>query len=152
MKHLLLLALLALSCTKAPLHQAEPEAEYSGTRTDVRLEGTIWEHRTGEDFDRYVLFHEGTASLFYGIAEDGALHRYSDFYTAPYTYQDGALRTSISYPLWGNQERTESASVAQAGDAFYLYIDGDRYSYYGTDTSTLGDLWMTIIATPVPWE
>ena len=151
MKRLLLFLLLfAVACTKIT-----PEQELSAwlsTRAEEPLAGTIWEHKTTEDYNRYLYFSRSDVSLFYGKTEDGELHRWSEFFTAPYTFQGRLIRTSLSYRLWGHTEVTETASVVE-GDGYTIHLDDDVYEYFGTD---VGDIfigeWMTIRVDIAPWE
>lgn len=135
----------------APTFQEELSA-FLSTRADEPLNGTIWEHRTGEEYNRYLWFDSGTVRLFYGCEEDGGLHRYTDFWSAPYALVDGQLFTSLSYPLWGHTERNEMAEVIRSAGVFTLEVRGESYHYYGNDTQEIQDLWMVIFAHPVPWE
>jgi hypothetical protein len=64
-----ILAILALSCSKIELDQNSEE--FLATRGNEPLVGTIWEHQTGEEFNRYLYFTEDEANLFYGYVEDG---------------------------------------------------------------------------------
>lgn len=153
------LLFLMAGCAKAPLAE-DGLASFVGTRASAPLEGTIWEHRTDDGFNLYILFRDGNASLFYGMygeapTPDGKvemLQRWSEFFTAPYTYEDGMLKTAISYRLWGNTETTESTSVVQAGDGYTLLIDGKTYTYFGPYTRDIETWWMTIFVTVAPWE
>lgn len=144
-----LLVALVVACT------ANLATELSGflqTRADAPLEGTVWEHQTGEQYNRYVLFKDGEMSLFYGLVEAEGLHRYSDFFTAPYALKGGLIVTELSYPLWGHREVTESVSVVKSKAAYTIDIDGEEYHYYGSYTESLEELWMTITVNIVPWS
>lgn len=146
------LLLVAGGCAKPAVETIDAElAAFVGTRSDAPLEGTVWELRTGEDYNRYLLFREGEISLFYGIVEDGELQRWSDFYSAPYALGNGVIATSLSYPLWGQKEVTQTAGVIRKAGGFSLYLDGDCYEYYGPYTEDLEGMWMTITVNIAPW-
>lgn len=148
-KFLPLIVAIVVACT------ANLATELSGflqTRSDAPLEGTVWEHQTGEKYNRYVSFRNGEMSLFYGLVEAEGLHRYSDFFTVPYALKGGLILTELSYPLWGHREVTESVSVVKSKSAYHIDIDGEDYAYYGPYTESLEDLWMTITAPIAPWS
>lgn len=145
---LLLLALLALSCT--PTLEQELSS-FLSTRSSEPLKNTIWEHNTGEQYNRYLYFSEADVSLFYGLVEGGELQRWSPFYTSPYVLWGGEVRTSLTYPLWGYDEHTQSASLIR-GDGFTIDLDGDLYEYYGSKVNEIEGQWMLIIASPMPWD
>ena len=145
-----LLVALVVACT------ANLATELSGfldTRADAPLEGTVWEHNTGEKYNRYVLFKDGEMSLFYGLVEpEEGLQRWSDFYSSPYVLKGGLIITELSYPLWGHREVTESVSVVKSKAAYTIDIDGEDYTYYGPWTNDLEELWMTITVNIAPWK
>ena len=144
-----LLVALVVACT------ANLATELSGflqTRSDAPLEGTVWEHQTGEKYNRYVSFRNGEMSLFYGLVEAEGLHRYSDFYSSPYALKGGLIVTELSYPLWGHRAATESVSVVKSKSSYTIDLDGDEYIYYGPYTESLEELWMTITVNIVPWN
>ncbi|MBR6270158.1 MAG: hypothetical protein IKR30_06290 [Bacteroidales bacterium] len=159
MKHLLplIVALAAVAicfCTKpAPVtSDYEGLASFLDTRADAPLEGTVWEHQTGEKYNRYVSFRNGEMSLFYGLEAEEGLQRWSDFFTAPYALEGGLIVTELSYPLWGHREVTESVSVVKSKGAYTIDIDREEYTYYGPYTEDLEDLWMSITVNIVPWQ
>lgn len=144
-----LLVALVVACT------ANLATELSGflqTRADAPLEGTVWEHQTGEKYNRYVSFRNGEMSLFYGLVAEEGLQRYSDFYSSPYALKGGLIITELSYPLWGHREVTESVSVVKSKSAYHIDIDGEDYTYYGPWTNDLEELWMTITVNIAPWK
>ena len=92
---ILAVMMLAISCT-APIPESliSPEEEQSnvpvvelsiqlsefvGTKASEPLEGTIWEHITGEQLNKYVLFEDGAFKLFYGMVWDDELERWSEY-------------------------------------------------------------------------
>jgi len=150
MKRLLPLLLLLAACQQSnPIDKSL--SEFLSTRSAEPLESTIWEHQTQDEYNRYISFKDGVASLFYGTY-DGELQRWSEFYSAPYAYKDGVLETAISYPLWGQEELTESAFIVQAGDNFTLRINNDTYTYWGPYTEQIEGRWITINVGIKPWE
>ena len=149
----LMLCLLLVGCTKEPVPSFQGElSAFVGTRSDEPLAGTIWEHQTGEDYNRYLYFTRDEVSLFYGLVEGGELQRWSDFYTAPYVlWDDGLVFTCLKYPKWGNEERVITVCFIR-GNGYTIDINGDTYTYYGNNTQEIEGYWMTITATPVPWN
>ena len=145
---LLLLALIALSCT--PTLEQELSS-FLATRASEPLKGTIWEHQTGEQYNRYLYFSEADVSLFYGLTEDGELQRWSPFYSSPYALEDGVVTTSLSYPLWGHTEYTETATLIK-GEGFTIEMNGDTYEFYGPYTESIEGQWMWLFAGTTPWE
>ena len=125
---------------------------FLSTRADAPLEGTVWEHNTGEQYNRYVTFRDGQMSLFYGLVDAGELQRWSDFYSSPYALKGGLIVTELSYPLWGHREVTESVSVVKKKASYTIDLDGDAYTYYGPWTDDLESQWMTITVNIVPWS
>lgn len=148
MKRLLFLAALVLTACTANL--SNELSEFLQTRSDAPLEGTVWEHNTDEQYNRYVTFRNGEMSLFYGREDRDTLHRYSDFFIAPYALKGGLVITNLTYNLYGRQE-TESVSVVKSKAAYIIDIDGEDYHYYGPYTESLEKLWMTITVNIVPW-
>lgn len=146
---LLFLAFLALACTPQTLEQEL--SSFLSTRASEPLKNTIWEHQTGEQYNRYLYFSEAEVSLFYGLVEDGELQRWSPFYTSPYVLWDGVVATSLSYPLWGQTEHSQSASLIR-GDGFTIDLSGDTYEYYGPYTEDIEGQWMLIYAGVAPWD
>ena len=152
---LLILALLLLAggCVRSAVEDIDKDlAVFVGTRADAPLEGTVWECRTGEKFNRYPLFQDGEVSLFYGLVDTGELQRWSDFYPAPYTLHNGHIDAVLSYPLYGERILTESASVQAVAGAYEILAGKDIYHYYGPYTESLEDLWMSITVNIVPWK
>ena len=145
MRHFLILAALVLTACTANL--SNELSEFLQTRSDAPLEGTVWEHNTGEQYNRYVTFRNGEMSLFYGLMEQDTLRRYSDFYSAPYALKGGLIVTELTYPLWGHREVTESVSVVKSKGSYTIDLDWDAYRYYGPWSDDLNDQWMTIIIT-----
>lgn len=144
--------LLAGGCVRSAVEDIDSGlASFVGTRADAPLEGTIWECQSGEEYNRYLLFQDGEVSLFYGLIEDGELHRYSDFYPAPYTLHKGHIDATLSYPLYGERILTESGSVQAVADAYEISLGKDVYHYFGPYTEGLEELWMTITVNIVPW-
>lgn len=143
-----LLVALVVACT------ANLATELSGflsTRADAPLEGTVWEHNTGEQYNRYVTFRNGEMSLFYGREDRDTLHRYSEWFTAPYVLKGGLIITDLTYNLYGRQE-TESVSVVKSKAAYHIDIDGEDYRYYGPWSGELNEQWTTITVNIVPWS
>ena len=124
---------------------------FVGTRSDAPLEGTIWQHRTGDAFDRFIWFENGQVSLFYGLDDPEGLQRWSDFYSAPYALQKGTIDTSLEFPLWGERAKTQKASVIRSLGSFTIDMDGDAYVFYGNDATGLDEMWMSITVTIKPW-
>lgn len=147
--YIFLAALLLNACTA---NLATELSEFLQTRADALLEGTVWEHQTGEKYNRYVSFRNGEMSLFYGLEAEEGLQRWSDFYSAPYALKGGLIVTELSYPLWGHREVTESVSVVKSKSAYHIDIDGEDYTYYGPYTESLEELWMTITVNIAPWS
>ena len=148
-KFLPLIVALVVSCT------ANLATELSGflqTRSDAPLEGTVWEHQTCEQYNRYVTFKDGEMSLFYGLTDTEGLQRWSDFYSSPYALKGGLIVTELEYPLWGHREVTESVSVVKSKSAYHIDIDGEDFHYYGPYTEDLEELWMSITVNIAPWE
>ena len=139
-----LLVALVVACTA---NLATDLSGFLQTRSDAPLEGTVWEHNTGEQYNRYVTFRDGEMSLFYGLVEQDGLQRWSDFYSSTYALKGGLIVTSLEYPLWGHREVTESVSVVKKQSSYTIDIDGEDYTYYGPWTDDLNDQWMTIIVT-----
>ena len=162
MKHLvlsLLACILCLGCTQSPPFEEELSS-FLSTRALEPLENTIWEHQTGEEYNRYILFQEGEASLFYGfygalpkaLGGNVELQRWSDFYSSPYFFVDGKVITSIEYPLWGEIIPTEKAEIVKAGEGYTLCVNEDIYTYFGPYTDTIEGMWMIIHVGVNPWE
>ena len=145
----ILLAFLALACTPQTMEQEL--SSFLATRSDEPLKGTIWEHQTGEDYNRYLYFSEADVSLFYGLVDEGELQRWSPFYSASYVLWDGEIRTSLTYPLWGQEEHTQSASLIK-GEGFTIDLGGDTYTYYGSKVNEIEGQWMWLYAGIGPWE
>ncbi|MBO4924823.1 MAG: hypothetical protein J5382_11985 [Bacteroidales bacterium] len=146
------LLLLAVGCTQPTVDTFNSDlSAFLQTRSDAPLEGTIWQHRTGDAFDRFILFENGQVSLFYGLDDPKGLQRWSDFYTAPYTLWNGTIDTALEYPLWGEKTLTQKASVVRSLGSFTIDLDGDTYVFYGDDVSGLDEMWMTITVTITPW-
>ena len=156
---LLTLAICVVSCSTVPTVEQELSA-FLSTRSEQPLKGTIWEHQTGEQYNRYLWFDDADVSLFYGVYEalpasfggKVELQRWSDFYTAPYLLWDGEVRTSLSYPLWGEREHTEGISIVKAGAGFTLSAGGDEYTYFGPYTEEIEGMWMVITVGINPWD
>lgn len=148
---IVLATLMVLGCTKQTPTFEEQVAEFLSTRATAPLEGTIWEHNTGEDYNRYIVF-DGNAKLFYGLVENNELQRWSDFYEAPYEFVDGFVITDIEYPIWGHKELTENAQVIKAEEGYVINVDGDEYTYYGNDLKEIEGQWMILIVTITPWS
>lgn len=149
MKRLLILAALLLAACTANL--SSELSEFLQTRSDAPLEGTVWEHNTGEQYNRYVTFRDGEMSLFYGREDRDTLHRYSEWFTAPYILKGGLIITNLTYNLYGRQE-TESVSVVKSKAAYIIDIDGENYRYYGPWSDVLNEEWMTITVNIMPWQ
>ena len=143
-----LLVAVVVACTA---NLATDLSGFLQTRADAPLEGTVWEHQTGEQYNRYVTFRNGEMSLFYGRIDPEGLHRYSDWYTAPYALKGGLIITELTYPLWGHREVTESVSVVKQKASYTIDLDGDAYTYYGPWSDDLNEQWMTITVNIVPW-
>ena len=152
--YIFLAALLLNACTAnlGPVTFDEGLASFLGTRSDAPLEGTVWEHQTGEKYNRYVSLRNGEMSVFYRSMFQDTLCRYSDFFTAPYALKGGLIITDLSYPLWGHKEVTESVSVFEYKSWYTIGLDGEDYHYYGPYTKDLEELWMSITVNIVPWD
>ena len=147
----LILSLLICACSKPAPQQTLHD--FLSTRAEAPLESTIWQHDTGERYDRFLYFHDAETSLFYGLIDDGEIQRWSDFYTAPYALENGRIVTSLTYPLWGESIWTENVSVVSSVDAYSILVDDERYEFVGTDASSLDVMWMTITVNIInPWE
>ena len=146
---LLLLALVALSCT--PTLEQELSS-FLSTRASEPLNGTIWEHKTGEQYNRYLWFDKSDVSLFYGLAEDGELQRWSEFYSAPYLFDGNEVETALTYPKWGEKEHAYSITIIRSGGDYTISAGGDVYSYFGPYTTDIEGQWMLITAVPKPWD
>lgn len=155
------LAMAALIMVTACSKQLAPEplpsfqeelSSFLSTKASEPLEETIWKHVTGETFDRYILFKDGEIRLFYGTIDDGELHRYSTFYSAPYTLDDYSVTTDLTYPIWESNECTERITIIKSGQQFDIHTENETYTYAGKYTVTLEERWMSFIATPVPWK
>ena len=149
MKHLLTI-LAALVLTACTANLSNELSEFLQTRSDSPLEGTVWEHQTDEQFDRYVTFHDGEISLFYGREDRGTLHRYSDWFSAPYILKGGLIITTLTYNLYGRWE-TESVSVVKSQGSYTIDLDGELYHYYGPWNDVLNEQWIAINCPIVPW-
>ena len=149
------LLLLAGGCARVEVESIDSEiAAFFGTRSGSPLEDTVWEYSTGEEFNQYILFQDGQISFFYGRVEDGELHRWSEFFTAPYELRNGRIYTSLSYRRYGETEHTQKASVARMDGGFSLYLDDAHYTFFGPYAESLEWQWMTITVTieSFPWE
>lgn len=130
---------------------SEKLASFLGTKADFPLEETIWVNNTGEEFDKYLCFCEGNAMLFYGRYDDG-LERHSDFYSSPYTIENNMVVTNISYPSWGDTKKTESINIIKSDNDFTLVVDGNIYTFYGTDWKDIETPYIIVHAGITPWE
>lgn len=148
MKRTLLLFLL-LSCTA--ISPERDLAEFLHARSAGPLESTIWEHKTGEDYDKYLLFRGGEMSLFYGLTEGDELQRWSEFFSAPYYYDGGALITYLSYPEWGERVHTNEVEIIES-NGYTISAGGEEYTYYSPYTEDIEGQWTLIIAEPAPWN
>lgn len=149
MKRLIYILFLALSCTA--LSPERDLAEFLHTRSEEPLESTIWEHKTGEQYDKYLLFRGGEMSLFYGLVEGDELQRWSEFYSAPYYYDGGLLFTYLSYPEWGKRVHTNEVEIVKS-NGYTISVGGEEYTYYSPYTEDIEGQWMLIIAEPAPWD
>lgn len=162
----LAIAIGIMSCTK-PIEIQEPEQElyeFLGTRASEPLESTVWEFNTGKEFNKYIAFRDGQASVFYGKTyENDEVVRFSPLYSNEYTYENKALRTSVSYPQYGETIFSEEVSIIKAKDAYTIDVNGEIYVFKTTDTDCIDSFEMTIIAIigdwigddnkdPYPWE
>ena len=138
---------LALACTPKTLEQEL--STFLATRSDEPLKGTIWEHQSGEQYNRYLWFSEADVSLFYGLVEDGELQRWSPFYTSPYLFSGNWVEVALAYPLWGHTEYTKTADIIK-GEGFTIDLSGDTYEYYGPYTESIEGQWMFIFAGVAP--
>lgn len=127
-------------------------SKFAGTRVSEPLENTIWEYITGDKYNKYIMFKDGEASVFYGYVEDGELQRWSDFYSNPYEYSDEGLKTSVSYPQWGETICTENISVIEFDDIYTIDVNGESYKYLTNNTDSVEGMWMLITVTIVPWQ
>lgn len=149
--------ILATACSKQlapePLPGFQEElSSFLSTKASEPLEETLWRHVTGETYDRYILFKAGEIRLFYGKLEDDEIQRWSEFYSAPYTLGEYSVTTDLSYPVYGTNECTERITIIKSGQQFDIHTENETYTYAGKYTDTLEGMWMTIIATPVPWK
>ena len=142
----------AVLCVKPGLPTDAALASFLGTRADAPLEGTVWQYDAPGDYDRFLVFRDGTVSLFYGLVEDDAIQRWSDFYGAAYSLKDGEIVTKLEFPLWGEKEKTQKASVVKSAGSYTIDLDGDLYEICRADASDLDALWMTITVNILPWD
>lgn len=149
MKRLIYILFLALSCTA--LSPERDLSEFLHTRSEEPLESTIWEHQTGGQYDKYLLFRGGEMSLFYGLVENDELQRWSEFYSAPYYYDGGLLFTYLSYPEWGERVRTNEVEIIES-NGYTIIAGGEDYTYYSPYTEDIEGQWMLITAVPKPWN
>jgi len=161
---LALIAVLICGCHKIDTPQLTINDEIAniiGTRSSEPLEGTIWEHQTGDEYNQYIWFNDGQANFFYGkfgpemrdngVIED-QLQRWSDFYSAPYTFDDGVVIADISYPEWGKTEKTENMKVFVVENSCTLNVNGKEFKYFSSDASDIDEeMWMIINIGIVPW-
>ena len=146
----ILLCLLLFACQPNPIDRNL--SEFLSTRSAEPLESTIWEHKTQDEYNRYISFREGVASLFYGTYEDGELQRWSEFYSGPYYCHDGKLLIALTYPLWGDTKIARNEEIVAHADGYTIVIDGDEYFYWGPYTEQIEGQWMFIFAGITPWE
>lgn len=147
-------ALVTVRCVKASNPPVdELLSEFLPTRASAPLESTIWEHKTGEQYDKYLLFRGGEMSLFYGLVEGDELQRWSEFYSSGYVYDGGIVYTFISYPQWGKDEYAHNAYIVEVGNGHTMRVNGvDDYTYFSPYTEDIEGQWMLIIAEPAPWD
>ena len=143
------LLILFVACTKTV---SSDISEFLHTRSDAPLENTIWEHETDGDYNRYLVFSEGNAGLFYGLTEGGELQRWSEIYQAPYTFVDGKVITSIEYPFYASKELVNRVNVVKAMAGYEIEAEGERYTYYGNDLDEIEGQWMIITVNITPWS
>lgn len=176
---LTLAAMIAAGCSKTPIPEtADPPQEesasdetlntsvleefalYAGTTAEAPLEGTVWACDTGEEYDRFIWFSEGTANLFYGYYDylpksfggNYELQRWSDFYEAPYATDKDVITTNLKYPLWGETICTQEITVMKRESEFTIQAGKDIYTYDSKDPTTIESMWMIIyVDTPTPW-
>jgi hypothetical protein len=150
---LLLAALLLTACKVTPVDIDAELASFVGTKADAPLDGTIWHHDTGADFDKLVWFSDGTMRLFYGLIESGEIQRWSDFYVSPYGLANGVIEVSLSYPNYGDIEYVNTASIVSVAGQYSIDIDGETYAFVGTDASDFDrEQWIEIIVGIAPWQ
>lgn len=128
-------------------------SEFVQTRVTEPLEDTMWEFDMAGDYDKFLYFKDGEAKLFYGFTEDNIIRRSSIYYEAPYTLENGALTTNITYPQWGETKNTESISLIKSASAFTINVEGDIYQFTQKERSIkLLSFDMTLFANPAPWK
>lgn len=148
----LLSLLLITSCVNLNDPFTQDLTQFVNTRSDAPLEQTVWRHTTNEEYDKFVVFHDEQITLFYGCIEDNKVQRWSDCYSAKYSFENGKIVTDLSYPQWGKKEYTEKANIIKNGNGFTLYINDDLYEFINNDLTPLDEMWMTITVNIVPWN
>ena len=150
---LLLAALLLTACRVTPVSIDAELATFVGTKADAPLNGTVWHHATGQDFDKLVWFSDNEMRLFYGLIDAGEIQRWSDFYMSPYGLANGVIEVSLSYPNYGQTENVNTASIVSAAGQYGIDIDGEIYAFVGTDASDFDrEQWIEIIVGIAPWQ
>ena len=123
---------------------------FASTKANEPLEGTIWEHETGDEFNKYIYFHDGKANFFYGKITDN-LERWSEFYSADYNLNDGEVTTKIVYPFWGQKELVNTITVIKAGKDFTIEANGEEYKLTRHPAEDIDGMWMIITVNIAPW-
>lgn len=129
----------------------QPSAEFIGTRSEAPLDGTVWQHKTGEDADQFLLFEDGEISLFYGLLCPEWVEYWGDLYTAPYGLKNGLLVTELEWPLMGQPEKVQRASVIRTAGEGEIYLDIILFRYAGVNLPLVEVVEMTIFAPIAPF-
>ena len=148
----LITAVLIAACVKLTLPTPEEEEEIY-TKANIELEETIWEHSTGEKFNEYIYFADGEAKFFYGLFDETeGLLRYSDFYPAPYVYEDGTISTSIQYTEYGKPNELNEIAVIELDGVFQLSANGKAYILADYNPADIQEQWFEFLLIIAPWE
>lgn len=131
---------------------ADGFAAFLGTRADAPLESTIWEHQTGEKYNEYIVFQNDLASVFFGLNDGTEIQRWSQFFTAPYAFENGQIRTNVVYRYCGQYVADGNFDVIRVESAYEISANGKVFKFVGTDTQQLADMWMMITVTIQPWD
>lgn len=153
---LMSLALVFCSCTqklKEDISEEQTLSSLLGTRSEDPLNNTVWCLETGDTFDKFILFKDTKIKFFYGIFEDGEVHRYSDFYESDYTISkdERTIETDLVFPFYGEVCGVENLGVIKDSDLF-LNLDNESYSFFGYYNKGLEEHWMLIFANIAPWN
>lgn len=145
---------LLCACKQAAISEATVPQELSlsiGTKSTDPFDNTVWQCVTGERYNRYLHFHDGIVSLFYGAVWEGDLERCSEDYDGSYTIQGDCLLCSLAYPNYGGQLLIRTLDCLKVNGSFSLSSDIGIYDYYGRYTPDMDRIWISIIADIKPW-